>query len=242
MKNTIKISVKKPCSEKFSNFSKTEKGGFCASCEKEVVDFTNMPQTEVLKHLCESENGICGKFNTSQLGEFKHYSTPSTMTNYISKGIGAMSFSLLSLCAMNTMEAQEANANIHLQTDLVMGKSSYSNTINQDATYQVKGVVIDETNSPLPGVSVVLKGTTDGVVTDIDGKFEFMKPLKKGDELVFSYIGYQTIKHTVTNNKADNLNIAITFNAEQIELMGEIAIEGVYKPKRNLVQKIGDIF
>lgn len=242
MKNTIKISVKKTCSEKFSNFSKTEKGGFCSSCEKEVVDFTNMPQTDILKYLCESENAICGKFNRSQLGEFKHYSNPSTMTNYISKGIGAMSFSLLSLCAINTMEAQELNSNTNTKTEIVLGKTSTSNSTSQDITYKIKGTVVDELHTPLPGVSVVLKGTTEGVTTDMDGNFEFPKTLKEGDELVFSYIGYQTIKHTITNNKVDNLNIGVTFSAEQIELMGEIAIEGVYKPNRNLFQKIGDIF
>ncbi|MFH4967542.1 TonB-dependent receptor [Gaetbulibacter sp. M240] len=55
----------------------------------------------------------------------------------------------------------------------------------------VKGTVMDEElKQPLPGVSVVLQGTNNGAVTDFDGKFEI--EAKKGDQLVFSYIGMKT--------------------------------------------------
>ncbi len=51
------------------------------------------------------------------------------------------------------------------------------------------GMVLDENNNPLPGASVVIKGSTTGVATDFDGNFEIELP--NGDEtLVVSYIGY----------------------------------------------------
>lgn len=55
-----------------------------------------------------------------------------------------------------------------------------------------KGVVIDGSyNEPLIGASVVVKGTTNGSVTDIEGNFSISN-VKKGATLVISYIGYQT--------------------------------------------------
>nr|WP_290932543.1 carboxypeptidase-like regulatory domain-containing protein [Haliscomenobacter sp.] len=53
----------------------------------------------------------------------------------------------------------------------------------------INGTVLDETNSPLPGVSILVKGTTNGAVTDINGQFSLEVP----DEatLVFSYTGYR---------------------------------------------------
>lgn len=55
----------------------------------------------------------------------------------------------------------------------------------------VKGVVVDETNAPLPGVSVALKSTpTKGTVSDIDGKFTIQA--KPGEKLSFSFLGYTT--------------------------------------------------
>ena len=49
MKSTFTITVKEPCKEKFSNFSTTEKGGFCQSCEKEVIDFTKFSDKELVQ-------------------------------------------------------------------------------------------------------------------------------------------------------------------------------------------------
>ncbi|MEQ9592113.1 MAG: carboxypeptidase-like regulatory domain-containing protein, partial [Cyclobacteriaceae bacterium] len=52
-------------------------------------------------------------------------------------------------------------------------------------------VTSDEDGSTLPGVNVVLKGTTNGTVTDIDGNYRLNVP-SSGGTLVFSFIGLQT--------------------------------------------------
>ena len=54
----------------------------------------------------------------------------------------------------------------------------------------VTGVVIDETNSPLPGVAVILKNSTKGALTDLDGKFNIN--VSQNDILVFSFLGMET--------------------------------------------------
>ncbi|MBB4034722.1 iron complex outermembrane receptor protein [Dysgonomonas hofstadii] len=55
----------------------------------------------------------------------------------------------------------------------------------------VKGIVKDETGEPVIGVSVSVKGTTNGVMTDIDGKFSLFN-VNNGATIVFSYISYVT--------------------------------------------------
>lgn len=64
------------------------------------------------------------------------------------------------------------------------------------AQFTATGTVTDETGDPLIGVSVVLKGTTRGTVTDLEGNFSFDIP---GNEaiLMFSYTGYKTIEARV---------------------------------------------
>lgn len=52
-----------------------------------------------------------------------------------------------------------------------------------------KGVVVDATGEPVIGVSVLVKGTTNGTVTDLDGNFSLAN-VKKGDVLRFTYLGY----------------------------------------------------
>lgn len=242
MKNPVSITVKKPCSEKFSNFSKTNEGGYCASCEKEVIDFTKMSQTAIIEFLCTNSTNTCGKFKTSQLGEITQQQNYTIMTNMLSKGIGALSFSLLSLCAVPTIEAQEVASNFTTQTEISSIPSTHTKSTTQQKNYKVRGTVLDEDNLPLPGVSIVLKGTKEGVSTDMDGEFEFPKSLEANTVLVFSYIGYDTKEYKIKANSTEDLDITITFDSSDIELMGEVAIEGVYKSKKNIFQKIGSIF
>ena len=62
---------------------------------------------------------------------------------------------------------------------------------------KVTGKVIDELNSPMVGVSVIEKGTQNGVMTDGNGKYEITAA--QGSVLEFSYIGYVTVDKTAIN-------------------------------------------
>ncbi|MDB4277983.1 TonB-dependent receptor, partial [Gammaproteobacteria bacterium] len=62
----------------------------------------------------------------------------------------------------------------------------------------VSGIVTDDTSQPIPGVSVVIKGTTTGTSTDFDGNYTIKA--NNGDTLVFSYVGYEAQEVAVTGN------------------------------------------
>jgi TonB-dependent starch-binding outer membrane protein SusC len=74
----------------------------------------------------------------------------------------------------------------------------------------ISGTVSDRSsNESLPGASVVIKGTTIGSITDIDGKFSFKIPA--GDQiLVFSYVGYETVEMPVGNLSIFNIQLVPT--------------------------------
>src|SRR3970040_741686 len=77
----------------------------------------------------------------------------------------------------------------------------------------VTGVVIDKSGIPLPGVNVVIKGTSKGVQTDFDGKFSLKS--KEGDNVVFSFIGYKS--KSLQINKSNNYNVTLESDAVQME-------------------------
>lgn len=58
------------------------------------------------------------------------------------------------------------------------------------AQNKITGKVVDENDQPAIGANVVVKGTTQGVSTDLKGMFAI--PVKTGDVLVFSYLGYKS--------------------------------------------------
>ena len=83
----------------------------------------------------------------------------------------------------------------------------------------IQGVVYDDLNTTIPGASVIEKGTTNGTVTDIDGKFTIQ--VTRGATLEISYIGYKTQEVRVTN--AQPFKIILKEDAQTLD---EVVITG----------------
>lgn len=88
------------------------------------------------------------------------------------------------------------------------------------------GTVTEQSTSiPLPGVNVVIKGTSTGTATDFDGNYSI--DVNNGDVIVFSYVGYQSKE--VTYNGQSTLNIELMEDAAQLD---EIVIIGYGSVKK----------
>ncbi|MDR1091142.1 MAG: carboxypeptidase-like regulatory domain-containing protein, partial [Prevotella sp.] len=74
------------------------------------------------------------------------------------------------------------------------------------AKVTVNGKVTDNEGEPLPGVSVTEKGTTNGVLTDIDGNYSIGVKDQRS-VLVFSYVGHEPLEKTVGNQKIINVTL-----------------------------------
>ncbi|MGJ8743616.1 SusC/RagA family TonB-linked outer membrane protein [Polaribacter sp.] len=92
----------------------------------------------------------------------------------------------------------------------------------QDKT--ISGTVSDE-SGPLPGVSVLIKGTTKGTETDFDGKYTIKA--KSGAVLVFRYLGYKTAEKNVGGS--NTINITMVEGGTQLE---EVVVIGYTNKKR----------
>ena len=68
---------------------------------------------------------------------------------------------------------------------------------------KVSGRVLDETGSGLPGASVLLKGTTSGSVTDMDGNFSLSISGIENPILSISFIGYVTQEYPVSSGEKE---------------------------------------
>ncbi|MGN6181410.1 MAG: SusC/RagA family TonB-linked outer membrane protein [Mucilaginibacter sp.] len=77
---------------------------------------------------------------------------------------------------------------------------------NEVIVRSISGIVTDETNQPLPGVTVKVKGTSGGTVTDSRGRFSLTIP-DGNPSIVFSYIGYVTQEIAVNNQTILNIQL-----------------------------------
>ena len=89
----------------------------------------------------------------------------------------------------------------------------------------IKGTVVDVTGEPLIGVNVAVKGTTIGIITDIDGNYTLEVPSKS--TIVFSYIGYQAQEVPVGNQST--INVTLKEDTQKLE---EVVVVGYGTQKK----------
>ena len=89
------------------------------------------------------------------------------------------------------------------------------------AQQTISGKVTDDTGERLPGVNVVIKGTTTGAVTDFDGNYQLSLPDDGSTTLVFSFVGFLTQEIEVGNRSV--IDIQMSVDAARLE---EIVVTG----------------
>ena len=107
----------------------------------------------------------------------------------------------------------------------------------QSIAQRVTGVVVDETNSPIPGVNVVVKGTTNGVITNGDGSYSIQPGDPARDVLTFSFIGLETKE--VNINGQTVINVQLT--ASTLEIDEVVAIGYGTVKKRDLTGSVSSV-
>jgi len=224
MSNQFSLNIKTPCIENFKDFAPTSNGGFCNSCEKEVIDFTKMSSQEIVTYFQTKKSAdTCGLFKSSQLHRYNKSIPKRSSVNFLN----GFALVLLSLFYFNEMTAQE------VKNKIINGENPPSKfqSILHKKNIAVKGTVV-ENMIPLPGVNIMLEGTTMGTSTDFDGNFEFPVKLKKGDVLVFSYVGMNSKKVVITNdNSGLNVTLKVNLKMDSCILMGKVAVKKIYKSK-----------
>ena len=84
---------------------------------------------------------------------------------------------------------------------------------------KISGIVSDHSGYPLPGATVVEKGTNNGTQTDFDGNYELT--VQKGAELTFSYIGYRSQAIIIRDIAVINVSLE-----EDYEALQEVVVLG----------------
>ena len=85
---------------------------------------------------------------------------------------------------------------------------------------QVQGIVKDKSGEPMIGVNVLVKGTTNGTITGVDGDFT-LSGVKKSDILSFTYIGFKN-----KARKYDGAKLLIVALAEASEFWEAVGVYG----------------
>jgi len=239
MKNSLNLSIAKPCSENWSNFTTTHDGPFCGTCQKVVVDFTHMSDADIASFFAKGTS-TCGRFRVEQLTTYQSVAAPRINTGAWLLKAGFLSLFLIVAGKTSIAQVRTEPQRTHQQATV--------QKISGESAQVVKGVVrSNDDQSPMAGVNIYLKNSTVGTISDDKGAFTFPKKLNAGDTIVFSFIGYKTTDYVIQKNQSDlDMSIDIGLIFDEIVIMGDVAVDKIYEEKssawRRLRASIKSIF
>lgn len=117
------------------------------------------------------------------------------------------------------------------------GALLFSTMVFAQSSLTVSGTVSDSGGVPLPGVNVLIEGTTVGTITDINGQYNLEVPNPQTASLFYSFIGFQHL--TVPVNNQSTLNV--TLQEDFIGLDEVVAIGYGVVRRKDLTGSVGSV-
>lgn len=187
---TLRLSIPEPCHEDWNEMTPTLQGRYCQACEKEVTDFSQMTDAQIVQVIEKGKGNHCGRFRFDQLDRDMSQSVSQYVLSPWAKA-GILAASVL-LAVPGMSQQTRLSTKPAAQVTLVTSEKPTNRKVPI-----VKGIVMDKRGEPLIGASVLLVGTSTGTITDLEGKFTLhVEQQLPALALTFSYVGYerQTIK------------------------------------------------
>ena len=217
MPRPVSLAVSQPCHESWAQMTPATQGRHCAACDKVVVDFTRKTDAEILA-LLQHVAMPCGRFRPDQLG--RPLLPPPALTPRWRTWLAAAA-TVLGLREIAAQESRGQQPVSVYSPKLISHDEQKAALLHQrrvaaepTKTTIVRGRVVDKaTGEGLPGVTVLLKGTSQGVVTQADGSFELPIARKNSHktrvQLLINYVGYDKQKVMVDVPSKSPLHIQL---------------------------------
>ncbi len=257
MAKKFQLSIPEPCHENWDAMTPVEKGKFCGSCQKQVVDFSTMSDRQVAEFFKKPSTGsVCGRFMTDQLERdieiprkripwfkyFFQFALPAFLVSIKASSVKAQGEIRVRTTATDTTKKpipiRMGMVAKPICTKPVIGDTIVFSNVNRT----IFGVVTDEKGDPVPGPTIVIKGTRTGVSADNNGNFRILA--KTGDILVATSSSHQATEITVGASKAVSISMRslIISGTEVVVMAGGISVlydpPKKIKPKKEIVEEV----
>jgi hypothetical protein len=222
MSKSVHIKVPKPCHENWHNMTPKEQGRFCGSCKTVVVDFTSMSDKEMLDYISKAAGQhACGRFSNEQLNRDIKTTEQKRRFSwaYIWNFLLATFLVTESYAQKQPVDSKKPDVQLPNQSPTV-GTFAVDERVHAPSK-EISGVIIDQdSKAPIAGATIMVKGTTRGVVTDSLGRFKIMVDDKNTITLEISSVGYET-QTLVMNKKKRWQNVKVIMKGDESILMGK---------------------
>lgn len=170
------LSKPRPCAQNWLAMSPTAKGRLCGQCEREIYDFSALSWPQIVHTQAAHGNRLCGLYSDAQLAHWG-YVPPRACAPLAAAAALALALTAVPAPAQTQAPATPGSAALHLRGTVTMVSAQTGEP------------------EPVPGVTVLLLGSTLGASTDRQGHYTLTVPLTdRADtiQLGFSAIGFVT--------------------------------------------------
>ena len=204
---SIKLSIAEPCHENWNAMLPEDKGRFCLSCQKTVVDFTAMNDRQVFDYFKNYQGNTCGQFSTDQLN--RELTKPNTSS--IGRWKYFWQILLPAVFAFQKLEAQPNLRGKVAATPVCKPIKENPERIRMGAVasmpvktpvYSINGSIINAKKDPVPFASI---SCSNGKYAVADSLGHFKILLADKASLTISGVGYTTQNFTIDSLQTNNI-------------------------------------
>ena len=177
MAKKIELTIPKPCHEKWSAFETTDRGGFCGSCNKEVIDFSIWTEEQLKTYFKNKPSNVCGRFHDHQLKTYTFGQRKASISHWLSALLAGIiviaSRDATAQITRPSIEHSEQDSAINkvlksqrVSTDTIPKRLTSADTVKdlEIVKYDFEAGLRLDINNSVNNTQYLLQGTVGGVV------------------------------------------------------------------------------
>ena len=211
-----KITIAKPCTQNWAEMEKEADFGFCTVCSKNVIDFTNYSNAEIISVLTQASASVCGRLTVAQLNQLNYYSLVMPANRNWIKYLGVLAIG----AAIFTQDASAAIPRVVTEISIGTGEKRAEKPLMVN---KITGRILDPNKKPVAGIRLVILNTSYYATTDQNGQYEIL--LKNNLNIKNNKMSVQSARYSAiliinyTKVKQNDLMLK-----DEPMIMGEIVI------------------
>ena len=242
MVKKLKLSIHEPCHENWEGMTPVDKGKFCGSCQKQVIDFSNMSDRQIAEFFKKPSTGsVCGRFMNDQLD--RTIDIPKKRIPWV-KYFFQILLPAFFISKASAQKMGKVAPSIHKDSSRLIKDYGFKGEVVSTILPVVneerrtigevenvrpltdivrKGKILDENGQPVSKATIYIKGS--GAITGSGNNGRFSISCTESDVLVVSAAGYSDFEMKVLSRKTFVVRLKKVEQCERYPTTGLITID-----------------
>jgi hypothetical protein len=203
-KPSYTLSIPQPCDERWDAMNPSEKGRFCGSCQKQVVDFSGFSDREVIQMIEQASGKVCGRLHPQQLNR------PMVLKPWAQRASVRFSGFFAGLMLLYSADAAFSQVK-SISTEVVSTQVENGKSVETGKSlpekFTIKGLItVADSGESVPFANIIPEVPSAGTTTDFDGTYSLKissRILREADTVTFfvTCVGFERYEFSISRNE-----------------------------------------